>query len=230
MCGEVSIPLLVIVAQWFQIVTAWLKTGLLLLQWETVLLLGIAYDHILWYLPVVSSERFDARTLSHSKHSEVFLVWHTVQQVICKYFWALTMSHCFESRAFLHGANFNLTNNSMCVAIYNNFIKLFFIQCLTLKLSFIPFSLFDCLIPWPRLQLFRLNPVLPSVYSQGIITVTSWAEASENQSFRAVRLPCQAPGAGYTVCTQHYLTSASRISRVSRAWLTGTDWKREGGR
>lgn len=54
------------------------------------------WSHIVqWYLPVVSSDRFNARTLSHSKHSEVFLVWHTVQQVICKYFWALKMSHCY---------------------------------------------------------------------------------------------------------------------------------------
>lgn len=28
------------------------------------------------------------------------------------------------------------------------------------------FSLFDCLIPWPQLQLFRLNPVLPCLQSR----------------------------------------------------------------
>lgn len=95
------------------------------------------------------------------------------------------------------------------------------------------YSHFDCLIPWLPLC---LNLLLPSVYRWGI-TVTPWAEACEIQRTASdCRLckpspsPAKPPGAGYTVCTQHYLTSASRMSRVSRrAWLTGTNWKREGG-
>jgi len=86
-CGEVSIALLVIVAQWLQIVTPWLKTGPLLLQWETVLLPGIAYDHIL-YSDICQlchqTDLMHAHFLTQRKHSDVFLAWHTVQQVICK--------------------------------------------------------------------------------------------------------------------------------------------------